>query len=94
MSQQPQTAAILHVRVQPRASRNEVVGYQGEVLRVRVTAPPEDGRSNDAVVALLAESLGVPKSRVRILRGHASRNKVVSVESLSLEEATRRLEAL
>lgn len=94
MSQQRQSTAILQVRVQPRASRNQVVGYQDQVLRVRVTAPPEEGRANDAVVALLAEALGVPKSRVRILQGHTARNKVVSVEGLTPEEAARRLEAL
>ncbi len=71
-----------------------MVGYQDQVLRVRVTAPPEEGRANDAVVALLAKALGVPKSRVRILRGHTARNKVVSVEGLTPEEAARRLEAL
>jgi uncharacterized protein (TIGR00251 family) len=93
MSQHHQPAAILHVRVQPRASRNEVLGFNGPVLRVRVTAPPEAGRANDAVVALLAEALGVPRSRIRILRGHAARNKVVLVESLTQAEAARRLEA-
>lgn len=91
MSQQPSPAAILQVRVQPRATRNEVLGFNGPVLRVRVTAPPEDGRANDAVVGLLAEALDVPRSRVRILRGHTARNKVVSVESLTLAEAARRL---
>ena len=94
MSQQPQPFAILQIRVQPRASRNEVSGYDGQVLRVRVTAPPEDGRANDALVTLLAEALDVPRSLVRILRGHTARNKVVSVESLTPEEAARRLEAL
>jgi uncharacterized protein YggU (UPF0235/DUF167 family) len=58
---------------------------------VRVTAPPEDGRANEAVVALLAEALDVPKSRVRILRGHAAREKQIAVDSLTLEEVVRRL---
>ena len=91
MPDQPNPGSVLRVRVQPRASRSQVVGYDGQVLRVRVTAPPEDGRANDAVVALLSETLGVPRSRVRILRGHASRDKLVSVESLALEEVVRRL---
>ena len=91
MSQQPQPATVLKVRVQPRASRSQVLGYDGQTVRVRVTAPPEDGKANDAVVALLAEALGVPRSRVRILRGHAARNKLVSVEGLTPDEAAQRL---
>lgn len=91
MARTRQPASVLRVRVQPRASRSQVLGYDGQLLRVRVSAPPEDGRANEAVVALLAEALGVPRSRVRILRGHTSRDKLVSMESLSLEEVVRRL---
>lgn len=91
MARTRQPASVLRVRVQPGASRSQVLGYDGQLLRVRVSAPPEDGRANEAVVALLAEALGVPRSRVRILRGHTSRDKLVSMESLSLEEVVRRL---
>jgi uncharacterized protein len=76
-------AALLRVRVQPRASRDEVVGWQGAVLRVRVTAPPEDGRANSAVVALLAEACGVPRSAVELVRGHASHDKLFRVAALA-----------
>ena len=69
----------LNLRVQPRAVRNEVVGMAGGVLRVRVTAPPEGGRANQAVMKLLAERLGVPKSSIRIVRGLTYRSKVVHV---------------
>ena len=56
MDQQQLSSARIRVRVQPKASRNQVVGYQGEALRLRVTAPPEGGKANEAVVSLLAQS--------------------------------------
>lgn len=84
-------AASVTVKVTPRAAREEIVGWQGEVLQVRVTAPPTDGRANEAVLQLLARALGVPLSRMSIRRGHTSRTKVVSVEGLTLDEARSRL---
>lgn len=78
--------------MQPGASENQVVGYQRGVLRLRVTAPPQEGRANQAVISMLAAVLGIAKSRVRIVRGHASREKLVSVESLTTEEVQQRLE--
>ena len=91
MARPSQTGAILKVRVQPKASSNRVVGYHGDTLRVQVTALPQDGKANAAVVALLAETLGVPKSRVRIVRGHTARDKVVTVGSLTVAEVERRI---
>ncbi|MBQ11457.1 MAG: hypothetical protein CMJ45_07905 [Planctomyces sp.] len=81
------------VKVQPKASRDQVVGYRDGVLQLRVTAPPDKGRANAAVVALLAEALGVAKSRVRIVRGQTSRDKVLTVESLTSEDVRGILEA-
>ena len=80
------------VKVQPKASRNQVVGYRDGVLQLRVTAPPDKGRANAAVVALLADALGVAKSRVRIVRGQSSRDKVLAVESLTQEDVRGILE--
>lgn len=74
------------VRVQPRASRLGIEGVAGGVLRVRLTAPPAGGEANEQLVKLLADGLGVSKSSVRILRGRASRNKVVEVSGLGAEE--------
>ena len=67
------------VRVQPRARRNEVVPQPDGSLRVRVTAVPEGGEANRAVVALLAEALGVAPSRIELVRGAASRDKLFRV---------------
>ena len=92
MTSQPPSSATIKVRVQPKASKNEVLGYQGDTLRLRVTAPPEGGKANEAVISLLAEVLGVAKSQISILQGYASRNKLVAVASLTPEEVRRRLE--
>ena len=85
------TEARLSVRVQPRASRDEIVGWQGDVLRVRVGAPPVEGEANAAVAALLAKALGVRASAVGVVRGQRGRDKVIQVEGLSGEEIRRRL---
>ena len=67
------------IRVTPRAAANAVTGERDGVLLVHVTAPPVDGKANDAVVALLARSLGVPRSEIHLERGARSRTKRVSV---------------
>jgi len=71
---------LLEVRVQPRARRNEVVEQAGGVFRVRVTAAPEGGEANRAVIALLADALGVAPSRIALVRGATSRDKLFRVE--------------
>ena len=84
--------ALLPVRVQPRARRNEVVGWQGAALRVRVTAPPTDGRANQAVVELLAAVLGLPRASIALVSGAASRDKLLRVERHSLADLRARLD--
>ena len=80
------------VRVQPRASRNRVDGHRDGALRVSVTAPPHGGRANAALLELLADALGVAKSRLTIIRGHSSRDKIVAVVGLAEEDINRLLE--
>jgi len=75
-------SAHLHVRLQPRASRTEVVGERGGAVVIRVTAPPIDGRANAALCELLAERAGVPRRAVTVVRGASSRDKVVLVEGI------------
>ena len=81
----------LRLRVQPKASRNEVVGPHGDQIRLRLTAPPVEGAANEALVRFLAEQLGVERSAVKIVAGLGSRSKVVEVGSLAVSEAARRL---
>ena len=75
----------LDIRVQPRAGRN-AIEIDGERITVRVTAAPESGKANDAVVSLLAKRLGVPKRSVQIVRGHKSRDKRIRIEGISAAE--------
>ncbi len=82
----------IRIRVQPRASRDRIVGYRDGALRVSVTAPPVEGKANAAVVELLADALGIAKSRVRVVRGHTSRDKLVGVDGIGEEEVRRMLD--
>src|SRR4051794_33278941 len=75
--------ADLNVRLQPRSRRDEVAGERGGALVVRVTAPPVDGRANAALCAFVAKATGVAPSRVSVVRGKTSRDKVVRVEGVS-----------
>lgn len=84
---------MIAVHVQPKAHQNRIMGFVDGVLRVRLSAAPVDGKANEALVRLLAEQLGVPRSHVRIRRGLTSRHKVVDVEGLEEEEALRLLSA-
>ena len=78
---QPVSAQI-RVRLQPRASRNELTGTRAGVLLARVTAPPVDERANRALCGLIASCAGVPRSRVSIVRGGHGRDKLVRVEGI------------
>ena len=82
----------LRLRVAPGAARTEVAGRHGDGWKVRVTAPPERGRANDAVVDLLADRLHIPRTSVSVVSGHASREKVVELRGLDADEAARLLE--
>jgi uncharacterized protein (TIGR00251 family) len=66
---------ILDVRVQPRASRSEFAGLHGERLRIRLLAPPVDGKANAALVEFVAAAFGVPRARITLEHGHAGRDK-------------------
>src|SRR2546427_10887927 len=81
----------ISIRVQPRASRNAVVGWTGDSLNIRLTAPPVEGAANAACLAFLADLLDIPQSHIEILKGAHSHNKVVQITGLSQEQAYARL---
>lgn len=83
---------LVPVRVLPRSSRNEM-RQESEGLRVSLTAAPVEGAANEALIALLAEKLRLPKRQVQVARGATSRQKVLAIEGLAVEEFWRRLEA-
>ena len=85
--------AVLKVKVAPGAGRDEVQGWMGDTLKLRVSAPPEKGRANRAVVALLAGTLSVGRDRIVIVAGAGSRRKRVRIEGLSREELRERIAA-
>lgn len=70
------------MRLQPRARRDEVVGERAGAVVIRVTAPPVDGKANDALCRLVAKAVGVAPSSVSVVRGHTARDKVVRVEGV------------
>jgi uncharacterized protein (TIGR00251 family) len=82
----------LRIRVSPGARRTELVGRQGDAWKVRVAAPPERGKANDAVLKLLADALGVPSAEVSLVAGGSGRDKIVELRGLGALEAERRLE--
>ena len=92
MPPNPGESCTIKVWVQPKSSRNQVDGFQDGALRVRVTAAPTEGQANAAVIAILAKTLGVSKSRLEIIRGHSSRDKVISVDALTEQEVRRKIE--
>jgi uncharacterized protein (TIGR00251 family) len=76
---------LLSVKLQPRASANEIGDALGSELRIKVTAPPVDAAANEALVKLLAQQLDCPRNRVEILRGHTSRHKTIKLHGLAAE---------
>ena len=81
----------LTLRVAPGATRNGVVGRHGTAWKVRVAAPPEGGKANDALLRLLADTLRVPRRDVEIVSGHGAREKIVALAGIGRAEVDRRL---
>lgn len=82
-----------NVQVIPRAPRNEIVGMVGNVVKIRLNAPPVEGRANEALVKFLAEVLKIPRAQVELVRGETSRHKVVRVRGVPLERMKTVLKA-
>jgi uncharacterized protein (TIGR00251 family) len=82
-------AVRFSVRLQPRASTNEIAGLQGGALKVRVTAPPVDGLANEALIELLSRTLNISRRNVCIVSGHSSRTKLIEISEASLESIQR-----
>jgi uncharacterized protein len=79
------------IKVHPRAKKNAITGEVGDALKVALTAPPVDGKANEACIEFFAELLRVPRSSVTIAAGLSSRNKVIRVAGVSADEVRRRL---
>lgn len=79
----PGIPCLLEIKAVPNARANEIVGWLGNALKVKVQAPPEDGKANAELCLFLAASLGIPKASVRLRRGTSSRSKVIEIESMN-----------
>ncbi len=86
--------AVFRVRVVPRASRSGTAGIQDGALKLRITAPPVEGKANEECIRLLAGMLGVKRGQVTIIAGHASRTKTVAVAGLKADRVVSLIAAL
>ncbi len=77
---------VFNIRVLPKSSRSEITGTQDDALKIKITAPPVEGRANEACIALLAERLRVRKTQISIVAGHQSRKKTVAVSGLTKKD--------
>ena len=83
--------ALLSVKLQPRASANEIGSPIGSELKIKVTAPPVDAAANEALVGLLAKKLGCARNRIELVRGHKSRHKAVKLHGFAPEDVLKKL---
>ena len=91
MADEEGSKIIIQVKVVPRSSRNQIVGREKGVFRVKLTSPPIDGKANKALRELLARRLGLSKDKVEVISGERSRMKSISIKGLSLEDINRLL---
>lgn len=84
-------SAVLHLHIQPGAKTSAVVGLHGEALKLRLAAPPVDGKANAALLAFLAERLGIGKAALELVRGETSRQKTVSVSGVREQDLLKLL---
>ncbi len=87
----PPISTVLTVRILPRAHRDEICGVVDGMLRLRVTAPPVDGKANARCIALLSKALGIPPSAVQLIRGESSRVKVLRIQGMSEQDILKKL---
>ena len=90
----PARPARIRTEVQPNARQDALVGFQNGVLKLKVAAPPVGGKANEALVRLLADLLGIPKSDLSVEKGLTSRHKTVSARGLTQEDVDERLARL
>ena len=81
----------IKVKVLPRSSKNQIIGQEGDLFKVKLTSPPVEGKANKALIEFLAEKLGIPKSHMQIKSGKSSKLKSILIHGLTLEEITQAL---
>lgn len=76
----------LHLFIQPKASKNEITGPHNGELKIKLTAPPVDGKANAELIAFLAKTFKIPKRQIHLIRGETGRHKTVEIEGLELNQ--------
>ena len=89
--QERQNGICISLKVQPRASRNEIAGLIGNELKIKVTAPPVDSAANEAVLEFLAETFGCARNQLELLRGATSRHKQILVRGMAADQIEEKL---
>ncbi len=85
------STAVLFVKVLPNAAQEEIVGWEGEELKIRLKAIPEKGKANHALIAFLAKKLSVPKNAIVIVRGETNRHKRLTIDGLTKAQLLEKL---
>ena len=86
-------ACTLELKIVPNAPRNEVTGWLGQVLKIKIHAPALDGRANDELQEFLAAEFDLPRRAITLIRGDRSRHKLIRIEGVTLAEARQRLDS-
>ena len=85
------SGVCLEVQVQPRSSRNQVVGEQDGRLKIKITSPPVEGEANHALINFLAQILDIPRKNIKLLKGESSRHKLIEINGLNEQELGEKL---
>jgi uncharacterized protein (TIGR00251 family) len=91
MFKESQGAVTFAVKVIPRASKNQVAGVEGDAIKIRLNAPPVEGKANEALIEFLADELGVRRAQIEIVMGQTSRHKVVRVSGVTAKQIEEKL---
>ena len=86
-------SVLISIRIQPRASKNEIIRMEGGKLKIRLTAPPVDGAANEALVKFLSNQLHVGRAQVEIVSGHTGREKIIRIAGIDNDQAERLLKS-
>jgi len=81
----------LTIKIVPRARKNQIAGIEGDALKIRLNAPPVEGKANEALVEFLAKTLGIARAQIEIVAGHTARRKIVRVRGISAREVKARM---
>lgn len=77
---------ILQTKITPNSSKNEIIGWFGDQLKIKINAAPEKGLANKELIKFLSKLLGISKSQIQIIKGHTSSSKILSIENINLDQ--------